>query len=648
MSCTDFRERFRDGVRKQSHNLLSSFFHPARAYPLWRDPLLLVAFLLAGVLAALQLEITLLQPPWKGAVTDWLRAALAWLELLALALTSLWLARLRRPDSLAWWMISAGFLMYAIAQTLWGVEDQLIFPNGVPTPRWPDLFYLLQYPCFFLALALLPRLPPWGQPVVTRVKVLLDCLLVVGAATALSWYFLLEPLYLQSRESLLGKITNLAYPVGDLGVLVGLVLMFAYRRSVGKSILVLLMGAIACLMLADSWSASMTLHANYLGGNPPDLFWMICYLLFPLAALTQLRLAQRELATTPEKKLPDAINASPLGGAVIGSFRFLFPLLAALLAGGVIVIRAALAFNGHHVPLPPLLVALALLVLVIARQELTFLEGERWRREREAARANELTALHEANQRMGTFLGIVSHELRTPLSVMLLQIQALQRREEPVPRSMADGDTSRAQTPSGALLKQHRRLNRLVSDLLDVSRIQDGKMELHLEWVDLVAIISEVVEEQRQIAPARPMLLSLPAGLSVPLFVDAGRIGQVVTNYLTNALKYSGEESPVEVGIARSAGQVRVWVRDEGPGLPPKEQERIWNRFYRVRGIEVQNGSGSGLGLGLHICRTIIERHHGQVGAISAPGKGSTFWFTLPLEPPDEHAPQRDESESRV
>ncbi|HEY7126221.1 MAG TPA: HAMP domain-containing sensor histidine kinase [Ktedonobacterales bacterium] len=632
MSLTDLPARSYDPAHKQPDGLLSLFFRPVLAQRPWRDPLLLGFLLLAGLLMAFQLGMTLVQPPWKGPVTDWLRAALVWPELLVLVLTSLWLTRMRRPGSPAWWMISAGFLLYAIGQTLWGVEDQLIYPNGVPNPQWSDLFYLLQYPCFFLALALLPRLPPWGQPVITRVKVLLDCVLMIAAATALSWYFLLEPLYMQSSELTLSKITNLAYPVGDLGLLFGLALIFAYRRTVGNAVLSLLIGAVVFLTLADSWSASITLHVNYFGGNTPDLFWMACYLLFPLAGLVQVRLAQREPATGQERELTDPLSASPLGGAVTSSFRFLLPFVAALLAGGVIVIKATQTSNRLHVPLPPLLVGLALLILVIVRQELTFLEGERWRHEREAARTNELATLQEANQQMGAFLSIVSHELRTPLSVMLLHIQVLQRREEQQARPMGGGDaTTEVQTSSGALLKQYRRLNRLVSDLVDVTRIQTGKMELHLERVDLVTIVREVAEEQRQAALPHRLLLHLPDDLAVPLLIDAGRIGQVVTNYLTNALKYSAEEAPVEVGVSTRAQEVQVWVRDAGPGVPLEEQERIWDRFHRVKGIEVQAGSGIGLGIGLYICRTIIERHQGRVGVVSAPGKGSTFWFALPL-----------------
>ena len=111
----------------------------------------------------------------------------------------------------------------------------------------------------------------------------------------------------------------------------------------------------------------------------------------------------------------------------------------------------------------------------------------------------------------------------------------------------------------------------------------------------------------------------------------AARIGQVVANYLTNALKYSSVDKPVTVSLEMEGPVARVSVQDEGPGLPPVEQERIWERFHRVRGVEVQTGSGIGLGLGLYISKTIITWHGGRVGVDSTPGQGSTFWFTLPL-----------------
>ncbi|HEU5201020.1 MAG TPA: HAMP domain-containing sensor histidine kinase, partial [Ktedonobacterales bacterium] len=182
--------------------------------------------------------------------------------------------------------------------------------------------------------------------------------------------------------------------------------------------------------------------------------------------------------------------------------------------------------------------------------------------------------------------------------------------------------------------QQVGRLERLVNDLLEVSRIRAGKLDLRLEPLDLAALLRQAVEDQ-QVASSRTIRLRLPTSLPGPVVADAERIEQVLTNYLTNALKYSPAEVPVEVGLEVDAQQgVRVWVHDAGPGIPSAEQEHIWERFHRVSGIEVQSGSGVGLGLGLSICREIIERHHGQVGVQSAPGEGSTFWFTLPLTRP--------------
>ncbi len=176
------------------------------------------------------------------------------------------------------------------------------------------------------------------------------------------------------------------------------------------------------------------------------------------------------------------------------------------------------------------------------------------------------------------------------------------------------------------------RLARLVALLFDTSLVHAGKLELHCLPCDLVALVREPLEALRLASPQRTIDLQLVAAGPVPVVADADRIGQVVTNYLTNALSYSSEDQAVAVRVDVPGGGVaRVAVTDHGPGLPPREQGRIWQAFYRAEGVRVQSGSGSGLGLGLHICKTIIERYGGQVGIESAVGKGSTFSFTLPL-----------------
>ena len=111
-------------------------------------------------------------------------------------------------------------------------------------------------------------------------------------------------------------------------------------------------------------------------------------------------------------------------------------------------------------------------------------------------------------------------------------------------------------------------------------------------------------------------------------------IGQGSTEhpYDVDVPKYSAEDQPVSVGLDVAGTQARVWVRDEGPGVAPEERERIWERFYRAERVEHRSGSSVGLGLGLHISRTIITQHGGEVGVESELGAGATFWFTLPLD----------------
>jgi signal transduction histidine kinase len=111
---------------------------------------------------------------------------------------------------------------------------------------------------------------------------------------------------------------------------------------------------------------------------------------------------------------------------------------------------------------------------------------------------------------------------------------------------------------------------------------------------------------------------------------DPDRIRQVVTNYLTNAIKFSDDDKLVSAGLIREGNVLRVCVHDEGPGLPKTEQERIWERYHRAPDVEHTSGSSVGLGLGLYISKMIIVQHGGEVGVISELGHGATFWFTLP------------------
>jgi signal transduction histidine kinase len=248
-------------------------------------------------------------------------------------------------------------------------------------------------------------------------------------------------------------------------------------------------------------------------------------------------------------------------------------------------------------------------------------------------------ALHKVNQSMEEFLGAASHELRTPLTTIKANIQLATRRlkslagKTNIDPEEVNGKINAAQEMLTRAERQVGVLNRLVGDMIDISRIQSGKLQVNLrqEPCNLVSIVQEVIQEQRRTASKRSILVEMPAAEEIPVQVDPDRIGQVLTNYVGNALKYSEATCPIIVRLQYDERSVRVSVQDEGPGLSSEEQQRVWECFYQAPDVNVASGSGAGLGLGLYICQTIIARHSGQIGVDSIRDKGSTFWFTLPI-----------------
>lgn len=176
-----------------------------------------------------------------------------------------------------------------------------------------------------------------------------------------------------------------------------------------------------------------------------------------------------------------------------------------------------------------------------------------------------------------------------------------------------------------------RRLSALVNDLLDGARVDLGVVHLRPTRFDVAALAREVVEMFRA-ARDRPVTLDLPLA-PVLMDADAERVRAVLINYLENAAKYAPPpaEITVIVGASPVPGRTRIGVRDDGPGIHPDDQPRLFQRFFRAPAIAKRT---HGLGLGLYLCRAIAEAHGGAAGVDSAPGVGSTFWLDLPSPPP--------------
>jgi PAS domain S-box-containing protein len=234
--------------------------------------------------------------------------------------------------------------------------------------------------------------------------------------------------------------------------------------------------------------------------------------------------------------------------------------------------------------------------------------------------ARDVTAEIEADRLKADFVATVSHELRTPLTPLKGFLLTLRN---------ADGEL-----PEGTrreyydiMLRQAERLERLITDLLDTSQLESGRVPLEPRLADLRVLIPEQVEEAMRLPGARPIELELP---DEPAWVraDTFRLGQALLNLLSNAFKYSPPDGPVALVVSATGSHVAIEVQDRGPGIPADEQGRIFERFYRVEsGLTRTTG---GAGLGLYISKRLIEQMGGTMSVRSESGAGSTFRVTLP------------------
>jgi len=242
-----------------------------------------------------------------------------------------------------------------------------------------------------------------------------------------------------------------------------------------------------------------------------------------------------------------------------------------------------------------------------------------------AAIAIDNSRLYRAAQRAvalrDEFLSIASHELRTPLTSLLLQLQTLSR--------MMSDEEAKVSNKLDKAVQQTRRLEKLIANLLDVSRIISGRLTLEIEDVDVAELVSDVAERfadeaGRAECDIRIDLAAAPLG-----HWDRLRLEQVVTNLLSNAVRYA-PGAPIEVRVEAVDGLARITVADHGIGIAPEALGRIFGRFERAS----DGPHYGGLGLGLYITRSIVEAHGGQIRVTSQMGQGARFVVELPLEPP--------------
>ncbi|HEY5005851.1 MAG TPA: ATP-binding protein, partial [Ktedonobacteraceae bacterium] len=254
---------------------------------------------------------------------------------------------------------------------------------------------------------------------------------------------------------------------------------------------------------------------------------------------------------------------------------------------------------------------------------------------------NDVTSIKQVERLKDDFVSVVSHELRTPLTAIKGYTQHLVRRVERrlrKARTVPENSTLVNELPESYDLhslnivqSQTEHLERLVNDLLDLSQVQWGKLNLHYETFYLADVLAESVRSAQASAELHTVYLDIQAQ-GTAIMADRMRVEQVIGNILDNAIKYSPHGGKVTVRLENRDKEYLISIIDEGIGVSAEQFDHIFERFYRVHNTSIQQYSG--IGLGLYVAKAIINGHGGQIWFTNNQSNGSTFHFTLPFRPP--------------
>lgn len=490
---------------------------------------------------------------------------------------------------LAWYLFAAGISMSVIADAISSYYE-IHLNREPPVASTTAGFYFASYPLLLTGIFLLLR--ELGT-IRSRVAAL-DALIVAAAAGTVQWIFFVDP-YLHAAGRPVTRGVEMAYPTLDLLMFVALaqVLLAASGRIVAYQLLV----ASVLLWIVGDEIFGLSVD-NYHAGGWVDAFWLGSYIVWGAAALdpSAVRPLFRDRREVPRLTVS---RLTLLAGAL-------------LTMPAVILIEHSLAHHNLHPKSIAVGSALVAILVVIRFAGLV--------RAVERARAAERLAnnrLRELDQLKDEFLSTVSHELRTPLMSISGYVELARERADPEAREYLN-----------IVERNADRLLALVNDLLFVARLQSGGVELEPAAVDVGQLVQESVASAQPHAASSGIELRLRlTGADTRVSADRRRLGQVIDNLVSNAIKFSPEGGEVDLAVGAIDGVITIEVTDRGIGIPEEERSRLFERFFRSS--TALDRQIPGTGLGLYISKAIVEAHGGTIRATSALGSGSSFVVEL-------------------
>ncbi len=494
---------------------------------------------------------------------------------------------------LAWALLAASAASWFAGEVYWSISE-VGLGISPPTPSPADVGYLLAIP---LAVAGVLAFPSAPMRLTTRSRAVLDGTIIALSLFAISWALGLGTIYRQSPDDLLAGVVGLAYPVGD--IVVGTVLVITIRRAVPsqRGQMLLLLGGLAGYAFSDSAFAFLTANGTYAYVNAAvDSGWVVAFLLIALAPLLPLKAGEVALEEGP-----------------IEVWQLAVPWVAVLL---VLMTALGLMATGRGLDPVLLIPGSGLAVAVMVSQLLSYRDSVLLLKKSQDGEAQ----LADLSRAKSEVMSMVSHEFRNAL--VGIQGFSEMMRDQALPAA----DVKAFATD---IYNDSTRLNRMISEMLDLDRLEAGRADLELAPVDLNVKVGDVVERARVSNTKCSIETRLDAALPA-VVADGDRLFQVITNLVGNAVKYSPDGGQVLITTTLDGGQVHVSVQDQGVGIAPEDLARLFQRYERFSNNSVHKISGTGLGL--VIARQIVQMHGGRIWAESTLGKGSKFHFTIPVQ----------------